>query len=226
MTTHRDSRSISCGRLRGQLPAFAAVVSESGHVFRLRWFFIISAHCHSIFAGPEHKRENASCRGAMNDRRLRHSPGLSAIRRMKDSRGRAAGPKPDIVFAESRDAGAAGGECAFAGQRCGHFLDRHRIPGHAIRSKNQREFAIDGITERDSVCHVPESKAIVERFGIFVGELKLPDPAAVRGFVDARLLTRANAEDERRVLVEGLDIAKVQGAGPDEVQRLPGSTSV
>src|SRR5580765_2806445 len=76
------------------------------------------------------------------------------------------------------------------------------------------------------MCAVPEGKTIVERFGIFVGELKLPDLAAITGFVDARLLPRTDAEDERCVLVKGLNITKVESAGADNFHAQPGRATV
>src|SRR6185503_661213 len=120
----------------------------------------------------------------MDDWRLCDRPVLSAIRGMKHSGCRAPGPEPDIVLAERCNAGAAGGKSAFTGQRRGHVFDCHLVPGHAVRSGDQGEFAVDGVAHGDSVSAVPKSKAIVKSLGIAVGELPLPDFAAVRGLIN------------------------------------------
>ena len=157
----------------------------------------------------------------MDDRRLRNSPVFPAIRRMKHSRNRAARAEPDIVFVEGRNAGAAGSESAFTGQRCRHGFSHHWIPGHAVRGRDQRELAVHRITYGDSVCAVPEGKAIVKSFGIAIGELPLPDLAAVSCLINARLIARADTEHERGVLVEGLNVAKVESVSVCDDQCLP-----
>src|SRR5579871_2629516 len=103
---------------------------------------------------------------------------------MKHARSRASCAEPDVVLTESRNAGAAGGERAFTGQRSRHVFDRHGIPGHAVRGSDQREFAVYRIAYGNSMRTVPESKAIIKSFRIAVGELPLPDPAAVGGLID------------------------------------------
>src|SRR4051794_27432944 len=129
---------------------------------------------------------------------------------MKHARSRATGGEPGIVLAESGNAGAAGGKSAFTRQRRRHIFDCYRIPRHAVRGGDQWKLAVHRIAYGDAVRAVPEGKAIIKSLGIAVGELPLPYLAAVRGFINTRLITGADAEHEGRVLVKGLDIAKIE----------------
>src|SRR5581483_4930853 len=103
---------------------------------------------------------------------------------MKHPRRRAAGSEPDIFLAEGRNAGAAGGKSAFTGQRSRHRLDRYWFPIRSVAGRDQRELAAHRIAEGDSMLAIPEGKAVIKRFRIFVGELGLPDLATVNGLVD------------------------------------------
>src|SRR5579864_6374511 len=145
---------------------------------------------------------------------------------MEYARRRTSCAEPDVVLAESRNACAARGESALIGQGRGHVFDHDRIPGHAVRGGDQRELAVQRIAHGDSVRAVPESKAIIKSLGIAVGELPLPDSAAVGGLIDTRLIARANAQDKGGILVESLDIAKVERIGVHDSQCLPGLAAV
>src|ERR1051325_9977792 len=128
---------------------------------------------------------------------------------MKHPCRRPAGPEPDISLAESRNAGSTGGKSAIVRQRDRHALDGHRGPGRAVSGRDQRKLAIHRVAQGDAMLAVPESKAVIERFGVFVGELELPAPAAVGRLIDARLLSRPDAQHKSLVCVESLDIAKI-----------------
>src|SRR6185312_5892043 len=103
---------------------------------------------------------------------------------MKHSRRRPAGYEPDILLAEGRNTGAAGGKSSFTGQSVRHLLDHNCFPVHPVRCRNKRKLAINRVTHRDAMSAVPEGKAVIKRIGIFVGELELPGLAAVRGLVN------------------------------------------
>ena len=157
----------------------------------------------------------------MNDRRLCNSPVFSAIRRNETL------ARPDRRC-RTRHHSCRTSQCRCRWRRMRlhwaalpAFFHHHRIPGHAVRGRNQRELAVHRIAHGDSVCAVPEGKAIVKSFGIAVGELPLPDLAAVRGFINTRLIARANAEHERGVLVKGLNVAKIESVGARNDQCLP-----
>src|SRR6478609_7471981 len=133
---------------------------------------------------------------------------------MKHARGRTAGSEPDIILAVSRDTCPAGGKSAFIWQCGRHALDCHRRPRRAIAGGDEGKLAIDGIAQSNPMFAVPEGKAIIERFGIAIDELPLPDFAAVGGLINTRLFAGTNTEHERRVPIKGLNIAKIQRLSP------------
>src|SRR5579859_5340917 len=186
--SHCRSRSISTRWLPTQNPALAAIMSHSRSFFRFFRRLIIASEDHPVLIAPEQQREYALTRRSMNDRRFRHCPVQPAIAGMKYPRRRPSSTEPDILFPVGRNARPARGESAFIGQRRRHTFDCHRRPGCAVAGRDQREFSIDGIAHGDPVLAVPERKAVVERPGIFVGELELPALAAVGCLVNPRLL--------------------------------------
>src|SRR6266853_2400141 len=145
---------------------------------------------------------------------------------MKHAGRRAAGAEPHIFLAERRDTRAAGGKSAFIGQRRRHLSYSYRSPACSVRSLDQRELAVHRIAHRDTMRRVPEGKAIVKSFGIFVGELQAPYLTAIGGLVDAGLLSRPDAQNERGVLVEGLDIAKIQRVSVGYVDLCPRRSAI
>src|SRR6185437_1779918 len=103
-----NSRAISVRRLRCQSPRLAAIVGDRSDVHILSRVFIVAAQSDAILCCPEGQGENALRGSAVEDWRFCDGPVFSAIRRMKHSGRWAAGTEPDIVFAEGRNAGAAG----------------------------------------------------------------------------------------------------------------------
>src|SRR5579859_5339911 len=162
----------------------------------------------------------------MYNGRLRHCPVHATIRRMKNPCRRPAGAEPDILLPVGRNTCPAGRESAFVRQGDRHAPDRHWCPRRAIAGGDERELAVNGIAQSDPMFAVPESKTIIERFGIFVGKLELPDLAAVSRLIYPRLLSRPDAQYKRRVPIKGLYIAKVQRLGSNDFQPFPCRSSV
>src|ERR1041384_2550343 len=104
---------------------------------------------------------------------------------MKDPRRRSSGAKPHIFLPEGRNACSARRESAFARQGSRHTLDGDGSPGRTVAGRDQRKLAIYRVAERDAMFAVPEGKAVIERLGIFVGELELPVLAAIGRLIDA-----------------------------------------
>jgi len=84
----------------------------------------------------------------------------------------------------------------------------------------------DWVAERDAVIRVPESHAIDKSLGIVVGELQGPVFAGVGGFVDARAITRAGAQQVGEVGAKGFHIAEVERLGAGDLGGLPGVSGV
>src|SRR5215470_4807572 len=101
------SRPISTRRLFTERPALPAIMGHSRSFLRILRGLIIASHDNAILPGPEQHREYALAGLSMKNRRLRHRPVLSPIRRMKHPCGRAAGPEPDIVLSMGCNAGPA-----------------------------------------------------------------------------------------------------------------------
>src|SRR5258708_3598621 len=116
---------------------------------------------------------------------------------MKDTRRRTSRDKPGIVFAGYGNAGAAGSEAAFIGQRSRKSFRHERLPGLAVGSHEQRKFSIHRIAHSDAMLVIPEGKAIVKGLRIGIGELQLPCTAAIVCLVDSRLIAVADAQYKR-----------------------------
>src|ERR1700749_594063 len=192
----------------------------------LRWLFVITTYSDAILRGPESNRKNSLRSLAMNDGSFRDCPVDPAIGGVEYTRGWSAGGKPDVVFSESRDAGAAGGESAFFGQGVWHFLHEDRIPINAVAGGNQGELAIHGVAHGNAVGAVPEGKAIIKSIGIVVCELALPDASAISGLIDAGFVAFANAEYVGGVFVKSADITKIKVLGANNFKFLPSCAAI
>src|SRR5262249_14202469 len=133
----------------------------------------------------ERDGEDAGAGAIVADRRGRYAPGAAAIGGMEDASGAgAAGDVPDLVHAADEEAGIAGGEGAFTGQRGRRLL---ALPmGSGVRSGADVGAAFERIADDDALCGRPESDAVEESFGIGMSELEGPVLAAIGRPVDAR----------------------------------------
>src|SRR5947209_2550993 len=73
---------------------------------------------------------------------------------------------------------------------------------------------------------VPEGKAVVKGLRIFVGELEFPAFSAIDGFINPRLVARADAEHKGCIFVDGLDVAEVECLRAWNIHFLPALSAI
>src|SRR5690349_18987889 len=117
---------------------------------------------------------------------------------------------------------AAGSEASLIRLRVRQRGRRNAVPVRpAIHRGQHGDVATDGVADHYPAARVPEVHAVVEPGGVGVRELPRPVRAGVGRLVDARLVPVANAEEIRRVRVNSMYVAKLQGVGAGDAPRLP-----
>src|SRR6202451_14819 len=112
----------------------------------------------------------------------------------------------------------AGGESAFARDRCRKIRWRNRAPSLAIVSNQQLELQRTRLTpariaQNDAVRGIPERHRVKKYLGIAVGELQGPVLAGISSVINTRLLSRPSGHQKSFVRGERNHSAKIESLG-------------
>jgi hypothetical protein len=167
-TIFRPADSRAKGKpLVEQIPSLAAVGRDGRGCTAVMGFAIIAADDDAVMRIAEGNRENASGFEPSHDRRFANLPILTPVLGMKYARRFcSARRKPDVGFAVSNQAGAAGSEGALAGQSRRQNLCRQRFPiVSTVDGDNQLKQPFFRVAEADAVLLVPEGEGIKKAAG-------------------------------------------------------------
>ncbi len=114
--------------------------------------------------------EHSCAPAIVTNGRLRGGPCAAVVFRMEHVRGGCS--EPDFMLARERQAGVAGGECAFASRRGRGLLTLPVLA--AIIGSEDYGMPVHRISRDNSVITIPESDAIEEAFGIGIGKEQHP----------------------------------------------------
>ncbi len=96
----------------------------------------------------------------------------------------------------------------------------------SIVGVQEKEFAINWITQSKTVRFRETSDRVKKEFLAFVRVLEVPVLAAIGCFVDTRLLTRTAGHHIGRFLAERYDAAKIEHVSIGQLQACPRLTLV
>ena len=186
-------------------------------------------------SGNRHRRLRRATRRGTPPRKYRRtgSSGEASVRRPRCCRDRrsAARERPwcrsrrGLCRASRRSCRFGIG--AFGRERRRKTLGRNARPrAAAVGGREDCEFAVYGVAERDAAILGPEVHRVQEYLRILVGELKRPRLAGIGGLVDARRFTVADAEHVGRLVADGVDIPEIECLGAGNADRFPGISAV
>ena len=125
------SGKISLRRGGGEFPGMAAVAGEGEVLAVLLGMLVISTGDDAVFGIAKGDGENSGGGGTVDDGSFGDIPSLAGVGRAEYASGFASGSKPHVFLSLDRDAGSAGGECAFSFNRRGKSVGWKPLPSLA-----------------------------------------------------------------------------------------------